>query len=357
MSNTKLVAVDSGRYRVKSMLYTPEFNKYQGFESKFAFVDFKILESIPMMNFQRDEDFIVSIDGSDPIAYGNICEKLFTPENIQYVSDDSVYLDYSINYTFLSIANLVTDGDTVQLAINLTNNNMALKEIVRNKLSGKHKVTYFDNVGNIIREVTFTVDKVGVFFQGWVSYLNVVYDRNNQIIPGKGEDEVIVFDLGRKTLDISLITTIENGLTSKISRSYNRGTESFFSYIRDKLIKYIDPKTGDIVPIDKKTIEIEKLFIDNKTVISHRGKKYDISEVIQSSLNIYKTEIMNEIKNDFQKYSVEEYYITGGGAIRFSELFRDIFDNIQVIDNPGYSNVIGLTKLLARKFIKKINDI
>ena len=357
MSNTKLVAVDSGRYRVKSMLYTPGFDCYQGFESKFSFVDFKILESIPMMNFQPKKDFIASIDGSDPIAYGNICEKLFTPENIQYVSDDSVYLDYSINYTFLSIANLVNDGDTVQLAINLTNNNMALKESIRNKLSGKHTLIYYNNTGNIIREVTFTVDKVGIFFQGWVSYLNIVYDKNNQIIPGKGENEVIVFDLGRKTLDVSLITTIENGLTSKISRSYIKGTELFFSYIRDKLIRYVEPKTGNIIPIDKKTIEIERLFLDKKSEISYRGKKYDISEVIESSLNIYKTEIMNDIKNDFQKYSVDEYFITGGGAIRFSELFKEIFDDIQVIDNPEYSNVIGLTKLLARKFIKKINDI
>jgi hypothetical protein len=357
MNTVKLVAVDSGRYKVKSMLYTEKFDKFQSFESKFAFVDFKILESIPMMNFVNSEDFIVSIDGSNPIAYGNICEKLFTPENIQYVSDDIIYLDYSINYTFLSIANLVNENDTVQLAINLTNNNMALKESIRNKLTGKHKVTYFNNTGNVIREVNFNVDKVGIFFQGWVSYLNIVYDGNNKLIPGRGENEVIVFDLGRKTLDVSLITTVKNGLTSKVSRSYNKGTESFFSYVRDRLIKYVDPVSKQIIPIDKKTIEIEKLFLDNKTQIPYRGKRYDISDIIKLSLDIYKSEITNEIKNDFEKYPVEEYFLTGGGAIRFGNIFKDVFSNVKTIDNPEYSNVIGLTKLLARKFIKNINDI
>lgn len=354
---TKLVAVDSGRYRVKSMLYTKEWDRFQGFESKFAFVDFKLLENIPMMNFVKGKDFIVSIDETDPIAYGNICEKLFTPENIQYVSDDNVYLDYSINYTLLSIANLVEPGDVVQLAINLTNNNMALKESVKSKLSGKHRVTFYDTTGKVINDVSFTVDKVGVFFQGWVSYLNVVYDKNNSIVPGKGLNEVIIFDLGRKTLDVSLITTIENGLTSKFTRSYNRGTESFFSYIRDRLIRYTDPKTNTIIPIDKKTMEIEKMFMDDKTEISYRGKKYDISSIIDSALNIYKTEINNDIKNDFQKYSVEEYYLTGGGTYKFKDLFETMFEDIHAIENPEYSNVIGLTKLLARKFIKNINDV
>ena len=56
MSNTKLVAVDSGRYRVKSMLYTPGFDCYQGFESKFSFVDFKILELEELPIFIEKDD-------------------------------------------------------------------------------------------------------------------------------------------------------------------------------------------------------------------------------------------------------------------------------------------------------------
>ncbi len=336
----KIISVDSGRCKVKSMMYIDLKNSVlSDFESKYALVDFKYVKNIPILFFDKEKDIIASIDGSKPIAYGNVCDKLFPIENIHYVTDDIPYLEYSIKYTFISIAKFVNHLDKVLLGINLTANNINSKEEIRSKLSGEHRVIFYNNVGDIVKDVTFTIDKVGVFFQGWASYFNIITNENYELVNDKIKDEVIIFDLGRRTLDISLI----HGVSPVKTLSYNCGVEKFLKFIKEQLYRQFN--------IHKKTLEIENLIL-NKKELRHKGTNIDLTDIIKYALDCMKMEIRNVILEDYSNYDPDAFYLTGGGSILFKDLFIELYSDIQVMDDLFYSNVKGLNKLLVRRFVK-----
>jgi hypothetical protein len=339
-----VVSTDSGRNEVKFSKYTEDgIQTFSSFKSTFGFVDFNYTKNIPILNYDKDNDIIAKVDEGIILAVGNITQKLFPPEDIKIVTDDRIYLDQSIIYTLISIGKSVKEGDEVLLGINLTSNNINLKDDVRDKLKGNHTVTFYNNAGTVINKVSFTVAMIGVFFQGWTSCMELAIDSNFNIVNEYAEADLLTIDMGRRTLDVNYTSK----LSPRKNASYNFGVEKFLKYIKDQLHTQFN--------IIKETHEIEYIISNNKT-LKVNGKPVDLKNIMTIATDRIALDIKNVILEDFSNYSYDRCLFTGGGALMFASVIKQIFPDAEIMDDPVFSNVKGLTKLMVRKFIKNIKN-
>lgn len=336
MENTIICAVDSGRDAIKGMIY--ENNDYGSFyfKSKYVYVNFDRLKNIPTLNFDKDNDIIVKIDDNRVMAFGDVCYKIEPPDNIQFITSDSVYLDFSIYYTLASVGKMLkTNNSKIVLGIDLTDHNIGLSDEVKSKLIGKHTITFYKPNGVEVETKTFEITKVASFFQGWVSIFNYSFDENYNIIKDVANSSIIILDMGRKTICGNYIYQLS---PTKV-RSYNCGVEKYYTYIREHLLRQYN--------IVKATHEIENIMSRNKSI----DGVTDFDKIKSESASSLFIEMRNHIKEDFGMYSPDRIYITGGGTFLFKDAFLKIFPNAVIMEDPIFSNCKGLIKFLSRKFI------
>ena len=329
-----IVAVDAGRDGIKSMIYDEgNYDKFY-FKSKYILVDFNRTKNFPTLNFDKDKDIIVKVDDNPIMAFGDVCYKLEPPDNIQFITTDSVYLEYSVYYTLTSVAKMLKENDKeVILGIDLTDNNIGLSDDVVNKLKGKHTVIFYKTNGTPIETKTFTITKVGPFHQGWVSIFNYAFDEDFNVIEEVADQDSIILDMGRRTI-CGIYT---HQLSPTKTRSYNCGVEKYFSFIKDQLLRQHN--------IIKATHEIEGIISKNKTI-----PDVDFEKIKNDAASMLFMEMRNNIKEDFGIYSPDKIYITGGGTYLFKDAFLKIFPDAVIMDDPVFSNCKGLIKFMVRKF-------
>lgn len=336
-----IIGVDAGRNGVKIMTYDQK-KKFQRsiFDSKYSMVNFDKLRHLPILGFNEDNDIIASVDGQDPIAYGNVCVKIAPPQEIHFVTTDEIYLEKSIGYTLVAAGKMVNkDNEDVILGINLTGDNIQKDKEVIDKLKGKHKVIFYNTHGKVISEKIFNVTKVGVWFQGWIGIMSHVIKDDFTIDKEWARQEMLSIDIGRRTAIVQYINT----LSPVENKTFHFGAEKYFQYIQDDL------KT--MFNIKKATHEIEKIITSNKTIID-KGKPVDMQKVKVSALKKYTEGLRNEIKENFDDYSPDKVIFLGGGAILFKSILSQMYENVEILYDPVFRNAEGLVKLLVRKFVK-----
>jgi hypothetical protein len=253
----------------------------------------------------------------------------------------------SIIYTLTAVAKCVDNGDNVVLGINLTDNNMNEKDNVRNQLSGSHTVIFYNNMGDEIKKVTFNIDKTGVFYQGWCSYLSEAIDGDTYEIKSDYVGlNALIIDEGRRTLDLCFIG---DTLSPRKTKSYDFGLEKFFLYIKSDL----HSKYG----LRKETHELENIIMNNKTIKNLKGEIINKEELISSATEKIANDIKNCILEDFGSYSFDKILFAGGGALMFADILKQLLPEIEIFKDPVFTNAIGLNKLMVRKFIKNLKGM
>ena len=341
----KYIAVDAGRKKIKSAIYIEKDDKFKyfDFDSKYVFVDFNRIKNIAILDFNKDVDLICKIDDQPIMAFGAICNRIAPPEDIKFVTNDTVYVDYSILYTVLACAKFCDDGDNISLAINLTANNINLKDDIKAKLIGKHKVTFFNNVGKILKNVTITVgERVGVYFQGWISYMDLAIGDDFKLDVKYAKQDSIIIDIGMKTVDVSFIRELS---TVKQKAYDDCASEKFFKYIKDILYSEYNKH--------KSITEIEYTIYNNKP-LKIDGVSIDLNSIILKAKEKLANDILVNIQDDFSEYTPEKRYLTGGGVYLFKDIYKMIYPDIELFEDPTYSNVRGLIKLLVRRLAKNL---
>lgn len=337
-----IVGVDAGRNGNKIVSYNENTKKLEKkiFDSKYTYVNFEKLKHHPVLDFSKDDDIIASIDSGDPVGYGNICVKIAPPSEIQYVSNDEIYLEKSVNYTLVAVAKMIKkENQDVMVGIDLTENNISREDEVINKIKGKHEVVFYNTVGKEIDRKTFNIKRVGVWYQCWIGFMSKVINDQFNIDQEWAEKEIIGIDIGRGTAIaqyINVLSPVENF-------TFDCGAERFFKYLKEELkLKY---------KIKKDTHEIEKIIRSGKG-FSKDGKPIDISDIYIIAMKRYEDKLRNSIIENFGDYSPEKIIFMGGGSILFEDVLKQMYNNAEILEDPVFCNVKGLVKLVVRKFLK-----
>jgi len=342
-----LIAVDCGRDGIKSIYYNENCKsknlndklERKRFDAKYANVDFRYLKYSPTLNWIKDDDIIAAINKGRPIAYGESCDKLFPPEEIQYATVDEVYLEHSINYTLISVARFVKDeNEEIIVGLDLTADNIHKEEEIRNILKKKWTVDFYNTAGKIVSTKKFEIVKVGIWYQEWVSLMDSCIDNKFDIIKEKVKLQYLIVGTGRKTTNTLLI----NQLGILKNYAYEVGTEKFYKYVKEQLYRQYN--------IKKTTLEIEDIIQHNKS-INKNGVNIDLSYLVQDALVKILENLKNKIMEDFGDYTPDKILYTGGGTYLFGETMKKLFSTLEVIEDPVFSNARGIIKLLMRKFV------
>lgn len=337
------VGVDAGRFGIKIMA-SKDGKKIERdfFESKYTSVNFKKLKHHPVLDFRKDRDILVQVDGKSPIGYGNICSKIAPPGEIQYVSTDDIYLEKSIDYTIVAIAKMVKEkNEDVVIGIALTEENIDKgEEIVIPALEGKHEVKFFDPNGNELETKIFTIKKTGAWHQCWLGFMSYVIKNDSSIDKEWAAGEYIGIDVGRRTAIgcyIYQMSPVEN-------KAFEYGAEKYFKYIQEELKVHYQ--------IKKSTHEIEKIISKNKSPVKD-GKPIDMKKIKIEAMKRYEDGLRNCIKEHFDGYHPDKYVFMGGGSILFGDVLKQMYPEAIVLEDPTFRNAEGLVKFLVRKFARK----
>jgi len=335
-----VIGVDAGRSGIKAISLNGTEKKRRIFDSKYTHVNFLKLKHHPVLDFNKDDDIIAKVDNGDPIGYGNVCTKIAPPAEIQFVSDDEIYLEKSINYTLVAIAKMTIEhNEEVILGIDLTTNNIDQESKVIEKIKGKHEVVFYNTMGKELSKKIFTVKKVGCWYQCWIGFMSQAINEDFSINLEWAEKEVLAIDIGRRTVIcqyISYLSPVDNF-------AFNCGSEAFFNYLQEELKFHFD--------IKKNTQEIEKMIKNNKS-FSKAGKIIDITKAYVAALKRYEDILKNSILEHFGKYDPEKIVFMGGGALLFQDILSQMYNNAVILEDPLFRNADGLVKLVGRKFLE-----
>lgn len=340
-----IVGVDAGRKGIKIISYDGKKMTRKSFDSKYIYINFKDLKHYPILNFSKEDDIIASIKGGDPVGYGNICTKIASPDEIQYVSDDKIYLEKSINYTLIAVAKMIKkNNQEIILGINLTKDNIEKDIEIIDQLKGKHEVVFFNIKGKEIDRKNFYIKRVGVWFQCWIGFMSQVINNNFIIEESWINKDILGIDIGRKTAIVQYIHL----LGPVKNKTFDYGSEKFFEYLQNELKANFD--------IIKTTHEIE-IIIRNGKGFSKLGKKIDAKKIIITALKKYEDGLRNSILEHFGKYEPEKIIFMGGGTLLFKDILLQMFENVEILKDPLFRNAEGLVKVVVRKFLNNRKEL
>lgn len=334
----KNVAVDAGRRALKSAIWTDSGIKTDYIINKHGVPDFNHLKNTVVMSFNND-DIICSVDyGINKFVLGKTCDKLLSAEHIEYVSNDKIYIEYSIRNILVAISRLVNDFDKVRLSINLTYRNDKFKDHLQKSLKGNHKVIFYNTNSDIIKECNLEIVSVTVVKQGWAAVMAMAIDDKFNIIEKYAKKDGLVIDIGKKTLDTSLIRYLADveGMSTEI------GTENVFNYIKKELY--------DKYGVNKETHEIEKLILareGNSNITLQDGKVIDLkSDFFKSAIIFVAEKIRTAIMEYHGNRTPDWVLLTGGGAFYFKSILEKVFANLELANDPINANCIGMVKFV-----------
>jgi hypothetical protein len=308
------------------------------FKSFYSYVDFSRVKRLPILQFKEDEGIIATINNGSPICFGDACNKISPPDEILYASEDSIFLEKSIDYILVSIALcLKSDCDDVKIAVALTDKQIERIVDLEEKLMGnKHNIKFWIPQEKISKEINFQIITFLYFPQGWAGFMDLAIDKDFNVIPEFVEKQSLVIGGGRKSVDVNLI--IE--LSPVKQKTYDLGTEYFFKSVQDILFR--DYK------LTKTTIEIEKFYSRGKA-ITKSGKPINMIEISNRASKQILEDLKTKISNDFGQYSPDQIIAFGGWTYIFQKQLEQMFDGIIFSEDRVFSEANGLWKMLYRK--------
>jgi hypothetical protein len=340
----KIISVDSGRSGVKSCYYDGKYI-LSIFSAKHGQLSLNKLANMPVMAFTSQDvlkennlqlgDIITSIDGSDPYIMGKTTDLFLPPDEVVYCTEDSVYIEYAKNYVLTMLGKLAKDKEELTVGVNLTFSSFdKFKDIVKEQLKGTHNIKFYNPKGKIITEKTFNVSKITLLHQGWSSLVYRYYNEDGTTNPLYARDG-LTLDIGRKSTDV----LFSRKLTPVKSVSYDLGMESVFSHISKALFSEHGIKIT--------TMDIESNIMNKDKLYDKKGNEVEVTKYLKEAIILIAGKLRNDIMSDYADYNFQFILLTGGGSFFFKDVLEKIFPRIEVLDNPVFSNALGLTKFIV----------
>jgi hypothetical protein len=336
----RIISSDAGRSSIKTV--NENFNTDRlSIEARHGFIDFNKSKRSPYMMFNAKKDIIASVDNGPAIVYGKLVEVMIAPEDILYVTEDKLYLEYAINYVLVSVARMVEDGSEVVLNGNLTTNNFKYVKDFIDSIKGDHKIEFYNPSGNIISTIRFTVTHAIVIPQGQAALMSCAIN-DDLSTNEKYLKEGIVLDLGRRTVCALLV----NMLNIKKDKSFDVqdgvGMEVLYHLIKEELFEKYDVRYSNF--------DIERIIVHNETVVDKNGVPINLDEIKTRAIIRVSERVKNAIIESFGEYNPKFVLLAGGGVYLLGELLKAIFRGSEILPDPVWSNAVGLEKVALKSF-------
>ena len=280
---------------------------------------FKVGANDKLIEFasMRKEIDVSEIDFAEAIIYN---DKVHAIRQGDYVHENFKAKKDGLEEFVLYAISTITEADEVNLMLNLPVNQIANKELLKDRLQDKlFEFTVNSPINGISKQSKLLqISKVGVVAESMSAY----YSIDDKEL----KDFIIVLDIGSKTVNYSTYTRIGEFDFEK-SGTLDFGIHNLYG----ELISYYKQeqyKTYTLSDIDDRM----------------RANRLQYPK----ELNV---NFINKIKNSLRGngfYDFDEYCIKacGGGAIVLGKELTEQFSEASVLDNPLYRNNIG-NKIIA----------
>lgn len=295
MSNLKLVNIDIGNsvFKMESDGNLKQFN-----------------------SMIKDID-INTMDFSEAIVFNDRCCAISQGD---YVHDNFKATKSGLEQFILYAISTITEEVEVNLMLNLPVNQIANKELLKDRLQGREfEFTINSPLNGITKEPKIVkINKVGVVGESIACYYSLDDDKVTEFI--------IIFDIGSKTINFATFTSI-GVLDLDKSGTLDFGVHDLY----EDVINYCKTeghKTYTISDIDARV----------------KANRITIPKDIKEN---FVDKIKNGLKSkgfyDFEDYSIK---VCGGGAIILEKELNSSLKDVEVLSNPLFRNTMG-SKIIA----------
>lgn len=203
------------------------------------------------------------------------------------------------------------------------------KQMLLDKLTGKHTVNLYKISGKVEDTVEFTLKSVLALPQGYGSYLSYALDRDGKKIADRIVPTAVI-DGGEKTIDIvaadgRYINTVSKSIPSSLDAVYH------------DLQREIDARYDDY--LERSTIES---FIRSRTpYITPTGESVDLEEMRKQVMEKHLPEIINRIQMTVRPMRPQKVLVAGGSGDMLYDGIKSVFASAEKAESMIFSNAIG----------------
>lgn len=212
------------------------------------------------------------------------------------------------------------DDVSVNLMLNLPNKQLSNKDILKKRLEKSFEFTINSPMNGITkRKRTVKFKKIGVVGESQAAYYSLDEELTNFII---------IFDIGSKNINYSTYTKL-GVMDIEKSGTLEFGIHELYKNVSEY---YLNTKHRNYSISD-----IDARIRANRLSIPQELKDNFIQQIING--------LTGDGFTDYNDYSIK---CCGGGSLVIQDRLKEYFDDISVLDNSVYRNVLG-SKIIAEQ--------
>ncbi|RRN75060.1 ParM/StbA family protein [Peribacillus simplex] len=256
------------------------------------------------------------------------------------------------NDTFKKVNNVVEANYTLGTGLPLREVKEGKDVGYRSKLLGSvHQVEFLITPKYQGMKVNIKFDEVKVYPEGFAAYINLVMDKDLNIINRELIDRrILIQDIGGLSTDIAVIKNRK--VDDDKAQGFNLGVAEALESIREEIRK----KHG--VELDSRRDVVEIITKKNdRNHIMVRGSRTSVHDIVDRILGELAKKQYRHLRNVWQKNSQTEIcYFVGGGSIVLKDYLKTLNQNFDGYNIDFFEDERESVWMMANAYYKLISD-
>ncbi|SNS83468.1 plasmid segregation protein ParM [Bacillus sp. OK838] len=256
------------------------------------------------------------------------------------------------NDTFKKVNNVVEASYTLGTGLPLREVKEGKDVGYRSKLLGSvHQVEFLITPKYQGMKVNIKFDEVKVYPEGFAAYINLVMDKDLNIINRELIDRrILIQDIGGLSTDIAVIKNRK--VDDDKAQGFNLGVAEALESIREEIRK----KHG--VELDSRRDVVEIITKKNdRNHIMVRGSRTSVHDIVDRILGELAKKQYRHLRNVWQKNSQTEIcYFVGGGSIVLKDYLKTLNQNFDGYNIDFFEDERESVWMMANAYYKLISD-
>ncbi|PEZ82761.1 ParM/StbA family protein [Bacillus sp. AFS017274] len=256
------------------------------------------------------------------------------------------------NDTFKKVNNVVEANYTLGTGLPLREVKEGKDVGYRSKLLGSvHQVEFLITPKYQGIKVNIKFDEVKVYPEGFAAYINLVMDKDLNIINRELIDRrILIQDIGGLSTDIAVIKNRK--VDDDKAQGFNLGVAEALESIREEIRK----KHG--VELDSRRDVVEIITKKNdRNHIMVRGSRTSVHDIVDRILGELAKKQYRHLRNVWQKNSQTEIcYFVGGGSIVLKDYLKTLNQNFDGYNIDFFEDERESVWMMANAYYKLISD-
>ena len=256
------------------------------------------------------------------------------------------------NDTFKKVNNVVEANYTLGTGLPLREVKEGKDVGYRSKLLGSvHQVEFLITPKYQGMKINIKFDEVKVYPEGFAAYINLVMDKDLNIINRELIDRrILIQDIGGLSTDIAVIKNRK--VDDDKAQGFNLGVAEALESIREEIRK----KHG--VELDSRRDVVEIITKKNdRNHIMVRGSRTSVHDIVDRILGELAKKQYRHLRNVWQKNSQTEIcYFVGGGSIVLKDYLKTLNQNFDGYNIDFFEDERESVWMMANAYYKLISD-